>query len=317
MQFILSGKAHPKGNEGKELIKRTVEFARKPSVRHRIVFLEDYDPHIARHLVQGADVWLNTPRRPFEACGTSGMKAAANGVVNVSTLDGWWCEGYSEETGWTIGSGEDYSDHAYQDAIESQALYNVLENEVIPCFYERKNGDIPTRWIKMMKASMKMAMGQFSSHRMMKEYEHRFYIPSNNQFHDLVKNDAEIARRLVNQRERLRNLWGNIRIDTPVRHTSGSLRVGQSVTVTAVVHLGEILPDEVDVELYYGRLKSVDSISVSQNQPMNVQGNMGNGEYLYSCSITCHNAGRYGFTARLSPRGDDWIKFTPGFLTWA
>ena len=317
VQFILSGKAHPKDNEGKELIKRTIEFARQKSVRHRIVFLEDYDPHIARHLVQGADVWLNTPRRPFEACGTSGMKAAANGVINVSTLDGWWCEGYSEEQGWSVGSGEDYADHAYQDAVESQALYNVLENEVIPCFYERKNGDIPTRWIKMMKASMKMAIGQFSSHRMMKEYESRFYIQAHNQFQDLVKNDAEKARRLVYQRERLLNLWSSIRIDTPVRHTSGSFRVGQTVTVTAVVHLGQILPDEVDVELYYGRLKSVDSISASQTQQMTVQGDMGNGEYLYSCTITCDAAGRYGFTARVSPRGDDWIKFTPGFLTWA
>jgi len=151
VQFIFAGKAHPKDNEGKELIKRLFQFASKPEVRDKIIFLEDYDMHLARHLLQGADVWLNTPRRPNEACGTSGMKAAMNGVLNVSILDGWWCEGYSKERGWRIGNGEEYQDHSYQDAVESQALYNVLENEVIPCFYERKNGDLPGCWVQKMK----------------------------------------------------------------------------------------------------------------------------------------------------------------------
>ncbi len=133
-QFIFAGKAHPKDYEGKELIKRLIQFSKQSSVRHRIVFLEDYDIHLERHLVQGADVWLNTPRRPYESCGTAGMKAAANGVINVSILDGWWCEGYSEQRGWRIGNGEEYTDRAFQDAVESQALYNVLENDVIPGF---------------------------------------------------------------------------------------------------------------------------------------------------------------------------------------
>ena len=143
VQFIFSGKAHPRDTEGKDLIKRLIEFSRRPSVRHRIVFLEDYDIHIARHLVQGADVWLNTPRRPFEACGTSGIKAAINGVLNVSIMDGWWDEGYSDDCGWRIGNSVDYTDPGYQDLMDSRSLYNVLENEVIPCFYERSKGGIP------------------------------------------------------------------------------------------------------------------------------------------------------------------------------
>ncbi|MBU2622381.1 MAG: alpha-glucan family phosphorylase, partial [Proteobacteria bacterium] len=138
VQIIFAGKAHPKDQEGKDLIKKVVQFAQKPNMRHRLVFLEDYNINIARILVQGADVWLNTPRRPFEACGTSGMKAAFNGALNISILDGWWCEGFSEERGWRIGNGEEYFDHEYQDNIESQALYNVLTDEVIPCFYDRK-----------------------------------------------------------------------------------------------------------------------------------------------------------------------------------
>ncbi|MDY6971395.1 MAG: alpha-glucan family phosphorylase, partial [Thermodesulfobacteriota bacterium] len=178
VQFIFAGKAHPKDCEGKDLIKRLIEFVRMPEFRSRIIFLEDYDIHMARRLVRGADVWLNTPRRPFEACGTSGMKAAINGGLNVSVLDGWWCEGYSEDRGWQIGDGKEHHDHAYQDAVESRALYNILENEVIPSFYDRKNGDMPIRWLKMMKESMKMAMIDFCSHRMVGEYEKRYYLPA-------------------------------------------------------------------------------------------------------------------------------------------
>jgi len=317
VQFIFAGKAHPKDNEGKELIKRIVQFARKPNLRLRIAFLEDYDINIARHLIQGADVWLNTPRRPFEACGTSGMKAAANGILNVSILDGWWCEGYGEERGWRIGNGEEYSDPAYQDSVESQALYNVLENEVIPCFYERKNGDAPEPWIKMMKESMKMAMQHFCTHVMVSEYEKRFYAVAADRFAALTSDNAKAAVSLSAQYKRLRALWSNIRIEHPVRETEGPFRVGESLTVTVNVNLGELHPDEVMIELYYGLLRTVDTISESHSEEMNVKENRENGEYLYTCTITCSASGRYGFTVRAVPRGDDRIRFAPGLITWA
>ena len=317
IQIIFAGKAHPRDNEGKELIKNVIEFARSTNMRHRIIFIEDYNPHITRYLVQGADVWLNTPRRPFEACGTSGMKAAINGVLNVSVLDGWWCEGYSKETGWRIGNGEEYTDSVYQDLVESQALYNVLENDVIPCFYDRKNGDVPGRWLKMMKASMKMALGQFSSHRMLGEYEDRFYHPAAKNYGDLLANDAEKSKHLVAQRKKLQTHWGSIQINPPVREEDGSFRVWQNVPVTVSVNLSSLHPDEVDVELYYGRLKSMDILDASHTQHMTVREDRGNGEYLYACTITCSVAGRYGFTARITPRGDSKIKYTPGLLTWA
>ena len=156
IQFLFAGKAHPANREGKELIQQLVHFCRRPNVRSRIVFLEDYDILMARYLVQGCDVWLNTPTRPLEACGTSGMKSALNGVLNVSILDGWWCEGYAEDRGWAIGHGEEHSDPGYQDTVDSRALYNVLENDVVPCFYDRKDGNPPVRWLKMMKESMKV-----------------------------------------------------------------------------------------------------------------------------------------------------------------
>lgn len=317
VQFIFSGKAHPKDNEAKEIIRRIIEFANRSASRRRIIFLEDYDVHIARHLVQGADVWLNTPRRPFEACGTSGMKAAINGVLNVSTLDGWWCEGYAEKRGWRIGKGEEYSDFAYQDTIESQALYNILENDVIPCFYDRKNGGVPEKWLQMMKESMKMAFMYFSSRRMLEEYENRFYLNADRNFSDLVENSAEKARQKVVHRDRIESLWGGVHISSPSRRVSGAFRVGQTIPITAHVNLGELSPDEVDVELFFGQVHSLDSLGNSKSHPMSVQDSLGNGQYVYACTIVCEAGGRYGFTARATPKGDDWIKQTPKFFTWA
>jgi starch phosphorylase len=317
VQIVFAGKAHPNDNEGKELIKRLVEFSRRPTARHRVVFIEDYDIHLTRHLIQGVDIWLNNPRRPMEACGTSGMKAAANGVLNLSILDGWWCEGFGEDRGWRIGNGEEYDDHLYQDAIESQALYNILENDVIPCFYERKNGDAPVRWIQMMKGSMKMAMRDFCAQCMVKRYEDTFYIEASKQYHNLMDNSAAVAKKIYRQRERLGRLWKDIRVQSPEMDETGPFRVGDTLTVSTVVELGELRPDEVDVELYYGSMRSVDALTASRTKMMDVEEERGNGFYRYTCSVTCDTSGRFGCTARVTPCGDQRIKFIPGLLTWA
>ncbi len=317
VQFIFAGKAHPKDNEGKELIKRLFEFAGRPEVRDRFVFLEDYDMHLARHLLQGADVWLNTPRRPFEACGTSGMKAAVNGVLNFSVLDGWWCEGYSEDRGWRIGNGEEYEDYGYQDAVESQALYNALENEILPCFYDRNNGSLPGAWLKKMKASMKMTMESFCSLRMVSDYEQRYYLPAAERHDALMAGNADQARQLAERIKRLRSLWPEIRINPPVSKTEGPYRVGDRFHVTVEISLGRLQPDEVDVELYYGILESLDKLSTSRVAPMEVLQDLENGNYLYGCDLVCEISGRFGYTVRVSPRGDERIKSTPRLLTWA
>jgi len=156
VQMVFAGKAHPADMAGKGLIKEIIAFARKASVRHKIIFLENYDIQLARYMVQGVDVWLNTPRRPQEASGTSGMKAAVNGGLHCSVLDGWWDEGYTPDTGWAIGNREAYVNEDYQDTVESHALYNIIENEIVPTFYTRSKGDVPARWVEMMKASVKM-----------------------------------------------------------------------------------------------------------------------------------------------------------------
>jgi len=317
VQIIFAGKAHPKDQEGKDLIKKIIQFAKRPSIRHRLIFLEDYDISIARMLVQGADVWLNTPRRPFEACGTSGIKAAINGAINVSILDGWWCEGYSEERGWKIGKGEEFFDPDYQDAVESQALYNVLSEEVIPCFYDRKNGDAPRLWVAKMKASMKMALQHFCSHVMVSKYNNHFYIPSAKRLPALISDNLAEAKALTIQRERLGSLWKFIKMAPPVRKKTGPFRVGDTFDVTSEVFLGEINPEEVEVQLYFGRMKSVDSLTTGSYVPMKVQQDLGNGRYVYGCDLECNVSGRFGFTARATPKGDDWIKNTPELLTWA
>jgi glycogen phosphorylase len=317
VQFIFAGKAHPRDNEGKDLIRQLFQFANRPSVRERFVFLEDYDMHLARHLLQGADVWLNTPRRPFEACGTSGMKAAINGALNFSILDGWWCEGYRESVGWSIGNGEEYEDHAYQDAVESQALYNILENELVPCFYDRRNGDQPNAWVGKMKASMKMAIERFCALRMVTNYVETFYGPCGREYERLTANGGDAARRFAEQAERVRTLWKEVQIGTPRRESHGVQRVGDSFHVAAEVTLGELRPDEVDVELYVGHYKTFSELADSRVVPMQVAEDHGKGRYVYSCQVGCDAAGRFGFSVRATPHGDAWIKLTPGLITWA
>ncbi len=317
VQFIFAGKAHPRDNEGKDLIRQLFQFANRPSVREKFIFLENYDMHLARHLLQGADVWLNTPRRPFEACGTSGMKAAINGAVNVSVLDGWWCEGYREATGWSIGNGEEYEDQAYQDAVESQALYNVLENEVVPCFYERKNGDLPACWLEKMKASMRMAMENYCSLRMIMDYSQKLYRPAAEWHGRLLADGAAEAKRLAVQTDRVQTHWKEVRVGPPRRETRGAHRVGDRFQVTAEVQLGHLLPEEVEIELYYGHFKSFSELSDSRLAVMQVNRDLGGGAYEYGCAVICEASGRFGFSVRATPSGDDWIKFTPGLITWA
>ncbi len=317
VQIVYAGKAHPQDNEGKELIRNIVQFSGQHNLRDRMVFLEDYDMGIARLLVQGVDVWLNTPRRPLEACGTSGMKAALNGALNLSILDGWWDEGYRPDRGWRIGNGEEFNDHGYQDAIESQALYNVLENDVVPCFYNRGTGNMPIEWLAKMKASMKMAMGEFCSHCMVGDYQQRFYLPAVRQYERLIEDDGVEAKRLSVLHQRLKSLWGQIRVDPPVRDSEGPFQVEDTFNVSTQIDLGELRPEEVEVELYYGRMKRLGEVESGLTQKMSMTEHLGEGKYRYGCAVTCQDSGRYGFTVRVAPNADDWIRNTPGLLTWA
>lgn len=317
VQLIFAGKAHPKDREGKDLIKRLVAFARQPHLRHRIVFLEDYDIQIARYLVQGADVWLNTPRRPFEACGTSGMKAALNGVLNASILDGWWVEGYSPDLGWMIGDGFEYPDPGYQDKVDSQSLYNILENEIIPCFYERGENGLPSRWINMMKRSMKLVLNNFSSNRMVTEYEQQFYVPAAYQAIRLLLNDGEEIRFLNERRKRLMRLWQDVVVQKPITDPIVQYRLGDQLWVSVDVHLGELLPEEVDVELYIDSASPAKMDGFPQIVVMYDWERIDTGTYRYRCVQTFEMPGRFSYTVRVMPKGDDLLRYLPGLISWA
>jgi starch phosphorylase len=318
VQIVFAGKAHPADDHGKDLIRQIVHFARTPNLRRRVVFVENYDIALGRSLVQGVDVWLNTPMRPQEACGTSGMKAAVNGVLNASVLDGWWCEGYHRDCGWAIGHGEEYDDIEYQNTVESQALYNLLENEIVPAFYDRPSGDLPGPWIKMMRASIQMALGRFTSQRMVAEYKSLFYDPACRQYEALLADDARQARGLVGQRARLHSLWGQVRLRTPAADKEISvLHVGDTFTVSTSVSLGQLKPEEVDVEVYHGPVDSQNRITQSHVEKMSIAEDHGGGNYTYRHEVTCPVTGRFGFTTRVIPRGEEWRGVIPGFLTWA
>ncbi len=318
VQIIFAGKAHPADDHGKEFIRQIVQFSRKANVRRKIVFLENYDLNMARHMVQGVDVWLNTPRRPQEASGTSGMKAAINGALNLSILDGWWCEGYNKDTGWAIGKGEEYSDHEFQDNVEAHALFNLLENEIVPCFYDRQYGDMPARWIQMMKASIMMGLEQFTSHRMVSDYDHRFYKPASGDYDSLMSADEEKAKALARQRARFQELWSGVSIDLPsASQEVSTMHVGDKFTVTTTVQLGSLTPDEVDVGIYYGQVNSMNKITRICVDKMKQVESKGKGSFVYLYEIECQAAGRYGFTTRVTPKGDEWTHVMPGFITWA
>ena len=192
-----------------------------------------------------------------------------------------------------------------------------MENNVIPAFYDRGTGNMPSEWIAKMKASMKMAMSSFCSHRMVGEYQQRYYLPSVQRRRELLDNGGEEARALSVLHKRLQSLWHEIRVEPPQRDNDGPFQVSEAFMVSVNVHLGSILPDEVDVELYYGRMKHIGELEKGATLPMTIFQERGDGNYLYRCTVTCNDSGRYGFTVRVVPRADDWIRYTPGLLTWA
>ena len=318
VQFIFAGKAHPADNVGKDLIKQLIHFTRDERFRQKIVFLEDYDINVTRYMVQGVDVWLNTPRRPMEASGTSGMKAAANGVLNLSVLDGWWPEGYSSGTGWPIGWGEEYDDHDYQDAVEGHLLYDTLEREVIPLFYRRDADGLPREWIKNIKTTLKRLGFAFSSNRMVAEYTERFYLDADRDFGNLKARDYTLAKEMSGWRKRVEEQWDKIEIvNLQAELGNELLRTGDEITVLAEVKLGDLKPDDVAVELYHGPVNDQEVITDAHTKKMEVS-NSTDGAHVYRGTIVCQYAGRYGFSLRVVP-GHYALphRLIPGLVVWA
>src|SRR5262245_13135624 len=322
VQFVFAGKAHPKDAGGKDLIAQIQKFARKPEFRRRIVFLEDYDMSVARTLVQGVDIWLNNPRRPMEASGTSGMKVCANGGLNFSVLDGWWVEGYKGDNGFAIGAGEEYDDTEIQDEVESRALYDMLEKEIVPMFYKRGSDGLPRGWLRVMKRSISTLTPVFNTNRMVEEYVRLCYRPSHERYRALTADGLRRAAELAEWRRKLRSQWNQVWIDGVDVAGGDPLQVGKDLEVTARVHLGPFQPDDVEVQIYHGPLDSLGEIASAQVEPMPASTTPepsanGSATWAFRGRIICRNSGQYGFNVRVLPRHASLPHpFEPGLVTW-
>jgi starch phosphorylase len=305
VQLIFAGKAHPADHEGKDFIRQVVHFARQPEFRQRIVFLEDYDIKVGRYLYQGVDVWLNTPRRPLEASGTSGMKATANGAINISILDGWWDEAYDGANGWAIGRGEEYEDTGYQDQVESQALYQILENEAVPMFYARSRDGLPRDWIRRMKHAMRTVCPVFSTTRMVREYTDLLYVPAGRRWERLGADGLARARALASWRERVRAAWKDVAVRAVRADTVAPLAAGDTRAVQADVVLGALGPEDVSVALHAGPIDGQGEILDPAVSEMKVEGAMRDGAYVFGGTLSGRDAGRHGFRVRVLPAHED------------
>ncbi len=318
VQIIFAGKAHPHDTAGKELIRQIIHVARRQELRQRIVFLENYDMNLARYILQGTDVWLNNPRRPREASGTSGMKAAANGAINLSILDGWWDEAYTPEVGWAIGRGEVYDDLNFQDDIESRVMYELLEKEIVPLFYDLGADGLPRKWIARMKTSMAAVCPVFNTNRMVLRYMEEAYSPATELFRRLAENDMAGARTLAAWKAHLRQHWDQIKVIQVKDDSPAELKVDDSLRVQAEIFLGELQPTDVRVEFYYGRVDQqgqiVDgrAIATTHAEPN------GGGSYIFSGAVPCEMSGQYGYALRILPRHPDLSNaFEMHLIRWA
>ena len=325
VQVIYAGKAHPRDDAGKELIRQVVNLARREEFRRRLVFLENYDLTVARYLVQGVDVWLNTPFRPQEASGTSGMKAAANGALNLSVLDGWWDEAWqvpelrSNPIGWAIGHGEIYDNPEYQNQVEAEALYDLLERDVVPTFYDRGPDRLPRRWIGRMKASIGILCHFFNTHRMVRDYTEAFYLPSHAKYLQLDADGAARAKALAAWMNRVRVEWPQVRVEKVDDGPSSGLPVGTKTRIGARLNLGALKPEDVAVELYLGRMDPNGEIVDAQPTSMQPVQQLDQGRYLFEATaVPCCKSGLHGYTVRVLPQHPDLpTRFLPGLIAWA
>jgi len=324
VQIIFAGKAHPQDDAGKELIREITGLIREKELRPRLVFLEDYDMTVARYLVQGADVWLNTPSRPLEACGTSGMKAAANGVLNFSTLDGWWAEAWraDDETGlapgWAIGGEETFDKREHQDQVDADALYDQLEHDLVPTFYDRRCDGLPRRWLDRMKSAIGGLCNVYNSHRMVREYTESYYLVAHARHSLLAAEGACHAKELAAWKERVRACWPQVRIESVETPGTRQISVGGGVASRVSVRLGSLSPNEVAVELYAGRVDAHANITGAVAVRMHVTGREGDLHVFETSYGPCVESGLHGYTVRVAPLHPNSIPaIVPGCITWA
>ena len=304
VQLVFAGKAHPQDRGGKELIRSIVHASRDAGLRGKVVFIEDYDMRIARAMVSGVDVWLNTPRRPLEASGTSGMKAAANGALGISVLDGWFAEAWrdhGQDIGWAIGRGEEYVDGS-GDAVEAELLYDLLEREVVPLFFERDSSyGMPRGWIKRMKSTIQKLAPEYNTMRMVREYAERFYVPAVKLTLEMMDDELTRAKELASWKQRVRDAWPSVGVKDIAVRSPVELQVGEKMRVEAVVQLGSLVPSDVAVELYYGPTAGGHELDHGQIVRMSLDAKSADGLYKYVGDIPADTSGAHAFATRVMP----------------
>lgn len=300
IQIVIAGKAHPRDDGGKGLIQELVRFINDSGARSRMVFLEDYDMEVARHLVAGVDVWLNNPRRPMEASGTSGMKVVPNGGLNCSVLDGWWDEGYDPSLGFAIGDRSDLPDGGQQDWLDSKSLYAVLENEIAPKFYHRVENGLPSQWLAMVKKSIKTLAPQFSTDRMVSEYAERFYLPASDQYNRLRANGLTSAKEALDWRAKVRQVWPQVGIVKVSDSAARSNPMGGHISVSAIVRLGQLTPSEVRVQALVGRIGPNRELLSPVAHDLEFK-EASDGGFVFGGELICDRPGHQGYTVRVVP----------------
>ena len=304
VQLIFAGKAHPADKEGQELIRYIKEISMKPQFKGKIFVLENYNIGIARYLVSGVDVWLNNPRRPMEASGTSGQKASVNGVINFSVLDGWWAEGYDSKNGWTIGTNDEYSSYDIQDDADSNSMYTTLENKIIPTYYDKASNGISEKWLRIMKNSIISTGGRYSTSRMLCDYTDRLYMPLIDVYKKYYSDLSEVAN-LNEWKTKMQINWEKIKIEQLNNMDNISIDAGNKIEVTCKVILPDISADNITVETYAGRITDKGTIENITIMPMDlIEKNEEKREYIYKAKLELTTGGNYGYTFRVMPKHD-------------
>ncbi|MDR3048548.1 MAG: alpha-glucan family phosphorylase, partial [Elusimicrobiota bacterium] len=316
VQMIIAGKAHPQDAYGKKIIQDIVNFANDEELRNKIVFLEDYDMNVAHYLVQGVDIWLNNPLRPQEASGTSGMKAAVNGVLNFSILDGWWCEGYNGGNGWVIGSIDDHSsDKEYQNDVDSRSIYETIEREIVPLYFERSADGLPRGWIKKMKSSMQSLGAFFNTNRMLEEYTKKFYIPASLDYNKMLENNFELAKQKSNWLKNIDEGWKDIKIVSSSDNMTHEMPVGYKAVIKARIYLGAVSPDNIAVQVFNGRIDTKRALIEPIIKDMTVCAKEGN-DLVYKCENDLSQVGHCAYVIRILPKYDGKIQYIPNRIIW-
>jgi starch phosphorylase len=303
------------------MIAQIVRFSRDPAVRHRITFIEDYDISVARIMYQGSDVWLNTPRRPMEASGTSGEKAALNGALNCSILDGWWDEMFDGSNGWAISSAEAIADVAHRDEVEANSLFELLERQIVPLFYERGGGRFPRGWVTRVKASLRSLGPKVMASRMVRDYLDEMYEPIAAQSDALAADRHARARDLTAWKKRVTAAWAEVKVEVDPDPAVGLVGLGDEREVTAEVHLGSLSPHDVAVELLHGPVAAGDELTETEVVQMQraEDGAAGQaGVVQYRGRFSCDQAGRHGYAVRVVPAHRDLVVAVEmGCVAWA